>query len=155
TVDYGYEFSARPIKAMFGYTGPMTMAAWKRMQMMVAGGVVPILRCFAYDQVLNMSFDGKIYDSPLQWENLVMDKVNARDLEPRHLRLMMLQQLGGESGGEALAFEQLQDAVSSNNRGVVVSDKPLSESNLKWNREVMQASLAAADQAAQFLSRFP
>jgi thiol-disulfide isomerase/thioredoxin len=155
TVDYGYEFSARPIKAMFGYTGPMTMAAWKRMQMMVAGGIVPILRCFAYDQVLNMSFDGKIYESPLQWEDLVVDKINAHDLEPRHLRLMMLQQLGGEGGGEALAFEQLQDAVSSNNRGVVVSDKPLSESNLKWNREVMQASLAAADQAAQFLSRFP
>lgn len=56
-VQFGYEFNAHPIQAMFGYTGPMTMRAWKRMQMSVVGGVVPILRCFAFEQVINVGFD--------------------------------------------------------------------------------------------------
>ncbi len=154
-VHFGYEFSAHPIEAMFGYTGPMTMASWKRMQMMVVGGGVPILRCFAYDKVLNVGFDGKFYESPLQWEELYTDKVNARDLEPRYLRLTMLQKLGGAASGDALAFEQLQDAASRNNRGVVVSDRPLSESDLKWNQGVMQTSLAVAEQARKFITDFP
>ena len=152
---YGYEFSARPIQAMFGYSGPMTMGAWKRMQMMVVGGVVPILRCFAYERVLNVGFDGKFYESALQWEDLCLDKVNARDLEPRHLRLALLKRLGAEAGGEALALEELQDAVSSNNRGVVSSGGPLSEEHRKWNEQVAQTSLAVAAQAGKFLAQFP
>lgn len=154
-VQYGYEFSARPIQAMFGYSGPMTMAAWKRMQMMVVGGAVPVLRCFAYDQVLNLSFDGNFYESPLEWEQMFRDKINPSELEPRHLRLAMLKRLGGGSGGEVLAFEVLQDAVSSNNKGVVVADKPLSEENQKWNQEVAQTSLEIAAQARKFQEQFP
>ncbi len=154
-VHYGYEFSARPIQAMFGYSGPMTMAAWKRMQMSVAGGVVPILRCFAYDQVLNVSFDGKFYESPLQWENTVLDKVNARDLEPRTLRLALLKRLGEVSGGETLALDELDEAVAGNNRGVIMSDHPLSERDSKWNEEVARAALATADQARKFQETYP
>jgi len=154
-VHYGYEFSARPIHAMFGYSGPMTMAAWKRMQMMVVGGGVPVLRCFAYDQVLNLSFDGNFYESPLEWEQTFRDRINPSDLEPRHLRLALLKRLGGGTGGETLALEELQDAVSSNNKGVVVTDKPLSDENKKWNQEVAQTSLEIAGQARKFQEEFP
>jgi thiol-disulfide isomerase/thioredoxin len=154
-VQFGYEFSARPIQGMFGYSGPMTMGEWKRMQMEVAGGVVPILRCFAYDQVLNVSFDGQFYESPLTWEQNFADKIDSVQLEPRHLRLLLLKKLGGETNGEALAFQELQDAVAGNNKGVVVSDQPLSEKDQQWNQEVAQSSLAAADLARQFLTKHP
>ncbi|HWV98903.1 MAG TPA: TlpA disulfide reductase family protein [Candidatus Acidoferrum sp.] len=154
-VHYGYEFSARPIQAMFGYSGPMTMNAWKRMQMTVVGGVVPILRCFAYDQVINLSFDGKFYQSPLQWEDTVADKVNLSELEPVHLRLDFLKRLGGGTSGEALAFEELQEAASRDNRGVVMSDQDLSEENKKWNQDVAQTALAVADRAGKFLEQYP
>ncbi len=155
TVHYGYEFSARPIQAMFGYSGLMTMAAWKRMQMMVVGGSVPILRCFAYDQVLNVSFDGKLYESPLTWEELYQDKVDPRELEPRHLRLAMLQRLGGSPGGEEIVLDALEEKASSDNRGVILSEGPLSEKEQAWNQGVAQNALEAAALARKFLADFP
>ncbi len=154
-VHYGYEFSAHPIQAMYGYSGPMTMKTWKRMNMMVVGGAVPMLRCFAYDLVLNVSFDGNFYESPLNWEQNFQDKIKPGELEPRHQRLVMLKSLGGVTSGEELVFEELQEAVSRNNMGVTMSDKPLSDESKKWNQEVAQSSLSAADLAHKFLVDFP
>ena len=154
-VHYGYEFSAQPIQAMYGYSGPMTMKTWKQMNMMVVGGAVPIVRCFAYDPVLNVSFDGNFFVSPLNWEQNFQDKIKPGELEPRRQRLVMLKSLGGVTNGEELAFEELQEAVSSNNKGVAMSDKPLSDERKNWNHEVAQGSLSAADLAHKFLADFP
>src|SRR5439155_20298364 len=51
--------------------------------------------------------------------------------------------------------EELQEAVSRNNKGVVMSDKPLSDEHKKWNQEVAQSSLSAVDLAHKFLVDFP
>lgn len=90
---FGYEFNAQPVQVRAN-TPNISMAEWKRMQMMVVGGVVPMLRCFAYERVLNVSFDGRLYDGQVNWEYDLADKVNNGELEPSNLRARVLKDLG-------------------------------------------------------------
>lgn len=155
TTHYGYEFSARPIESMFGYSGPMTMAAWKRMQMMVVGGVVPILRCFAYDKVINLSFDGNFYESPIAWEELYQDKIKPDGLQPKTLRLVIMKSFGSGMAGEESAFELLKESATGNDTSVIISPIGLSEKDKKWNQEAAKALMDVAAQARKFLADFP
>ena len=71
---YAYEFCTEPIPAIPG----MTCRSYKRSQMELIGFGVPIVRCFAHRPVLNVGFDGNIYESPGEWEdNFVTDAQHA------------------------------------------------------------------------------
>ena len=62
---YAYEFCTVPIQGL----PSKTIRDYKRLQMEVMGFGVPIVRCFAHRPVLNLAFDGTIYESPPEWED--------------------------------------------------------------------------------------
>ncbi len=62
-----------------------TRREWKRRQMGLVGSIVPIVRCRHHAQVLNLAFDGRIYDSPSSWEDILTNQVNISDLKPARL----------------------------------------------------------------------
>ena len=49
----------------------------------LVGSEVPIVRCLLHNPVLNLSFSGMIYESPLFWERNVLDVVKMEDFSPR------------------------------------------------------------------------
>jgi peroxiredoxin len=57
------------------------MREYKRLQMALVGGEVPILRCHLHPRVLNVGFDGKIYESGTDWEERFKDVVHLDELE--------------------------------------------------------------------------
>jgi len=57
-----------------------TRREWKRRQMGLLGSVVPIVRCRFHNPVLNVAFDGKIYESPPKWEMAFTNRVPASEL---------------------------------------------------------------------------
>jgi hypothetical protein len=66
------------------FSGPLrTNREWKRKQMGLVGSDVPIVRCLLHKPVLNLSFGGKIYESPLFWEQNFLDVVKMEDFSPR------------------------------------------------------------------------
>jgi len=89
-IDYAYEFNANPVQGLMdGYQGPMTMADFKRLQMAAVGGNVPILRCFLNglgQRVLNVSFDGKYYESGQFWEYSFTNRNDFESLVPGQLQ---------------------------------------------------------------------
>ena len=56
------------------------MREWKQRQMGLAGDIVPLVRCHLHSPLLNLSFGGKVYESPATWEELVTNQVNAAEL---------------------------------------------------------------------------
>jgi hypothetical protein len=83
---YIYEFSAKPvpevIRGVFPNLAPgMTMREWKTKQVAEFGPVVPILRCFLYNPVLNVTSDGEFFESGAYWET------DPKTLELRKKRL--------------------------------------------------------------------
>src|SRR5258708_2185864 len=65
---YLYEFCAHqaPEETGVGYLGGstnMTMKEWKLKQMLQYGAVVPVVRCWLHDRVINLAFSGEIYES--------------------------------------------------------------------------------------------
>ncbi len=96
-VDYAYEFNANPLRGLFGHQGPMTMADFKRLQMAAVGGNVPILRCFLNglgQRVLNVSFDGKYYESGQYWEDGFTNRIDFERLVPDQLQRDWTRKLG-------------------------------------------------------------
>jgi hypothetical protein len=82
---YLFEFAPVQIPGVIkgAFQGPMmTMREWKRQQMGVVGSDVPIVRCLLHKPVLNLSFGGKIYESPLFWEENYLDVTNMEVLSP-------------------------------------------------------------------------
>jgi thiol-disulfide isomerase/thioredoxin len=65
---YLYEFSPLPMGGVWN-GGQIHMRDFKRRQMGLVGGEVPIVRCHLHTPVLNLAFDGHIYESPMNWEN--------------------------------------------------------------------------------------
>jgi hypothetical protein len=80
STSYIYEFNDKPAPG-----GGGSNRQWKRLQMSVAGSIVPIARCWHHDPVLNLSFDGKIYESNIVWEDQLKDLVDPADLNPQRL----------------------------------------------------------------------
>jgi hypothetical protein len=77
---YTYEFSENPLPANVLAGGRHTMNEWKRRQMSLVGSRVPMVRCHQHGQSLNISFDGKIYESSVQWEKDLKDIINPDEL---------------------------------------------------------------------------
>ncbi len=68
---YLYEFTPVDIPEVVkgAWPGPkMTMRQWKRQQMKLAGSEVPLVRCLLHEPALNLSVGGKVYESPVYWE---------------------------------------------------------------------------------------
>ncbi len=80
STSYIYEFNDKPAPGNAG-----SNRQWKRLQMSVAGSIVPIVRCWHHDPVLNLSFDGKIFESKLVWEDQLKDLVDPADLSAPRL----------------------------------------------------------------------
>ena len=72
---YLYEFSPLPMGHVWA-GGQIRMRDFKRRQMGLVGGEVPIVRCHLHQPVLNLAFDGRIYESPVSWEQNFRDVVD-------------------------------------------------------------------------------
>lgn len=81
---YLYEFCPRLLNRTNVAAGT-TQREWKRRQMGLIGSIVPIVRCRHHAQVLNLAFDGKIYDSPPSWETIMTNRVDPGQLTAEHL----------------------------------------------------------------------
>ncbi|MDB6019731.1 MAG: hypothetical protein JWR19_4220 [Pedosphaera sp.] len=82
---YIYEFSPAPLGNLAPNSPTRTRREWRRRQMGLVGSVVPIVRCRHHKMVLNLSFDGKIYESPIAWEETIANRINVDDLSPAKL----------------------------------------------------------------------
>lgn len=81
---YIYEFSDMPVPDGIQGGSNHTMKEWKRRQMGLIGSKVPMVRCHHHQPVLNLSFDGRIFDSIGGWEG-ELDEVDPGDLSPARL----------------------------------------------------------------------
>lgn len=81
---YVYEFCPKAMGSIWG-GGERTMREFKRRQMGIVGGDVPIVRCHLHNPVLNLAFSGRIYESGVEWENLFNDVVNFEAWSPERL----------------------------------------------------------------------
>jgi thiol-disulfide isomerase/thioredoxin len=79
---YLYEFSTLPMGHVWN-GGQVRMRDFKRRQMGLIGGEVPIVRCHLHSPVLNLAFDGRVYESPMNWEANFTDYVemSAHNME--------------------------------------------------------------------------
>src|SRR5262249_60208875 len=82
---YLFEFCPLPLGRSAPAAPNRTRREWKRLQMGLVGSVVPIVRCRAHDPLLNLAFDGTIYDSSSLWETVVANRVNTADLTAANL----------------------------------------------------------------------
>ena len=82
---YAFEFCPLPLGPSAPNFAGRTHREWKRRQMGLVGAQVPLVRCHHHRPVLNLSFDGKVYESPLQWERLFTNRVSAGALSPARL----------------------------------------------------------------------
>jgi hypothetical protein len=58
------------------------MRDWKRAQMSLVGGRIPIVRCLVHAAAMNLGFDGQIYESQRDWEKDFEKVVRISDLVP-------------------------------------------------------------------------
>jgi thiol-disulfide isomerase/thioredoxin len=65
---YLYEFSPLSMGNVWN-GGQIRMRDFKRRQMGLVGGEVAMVRCHLHQPVLNLAFNGHIYESPLGWED--------------------------------------------------------------------------------------
>ena len=77
---YLFEFCPIPLRGRDTNGIAHTRRQWKRRQLEVVGPVVPIVRCRLHEPVLNLAFDGRIYDSPRSWEALLTNRLNPAEL---------------------------------------------------------------------------
>jgi hypothetical protein len=82
---YVYEFCNEPVPQSIGGGSQHTMREWKRRQMGLVGDIVPIVRCHHHLPLLNLSFGGKVYESPAAWEEMLTNQVSAVDLSVANL----------------------------------------------------------------------
>lgn len=85
TSSYLYEFCPLPLGSTAPGDPTRTRREWKRRQMGLVGGVVPIVRCRHHAQALNLAFDGHIYDSPPSWETLLTNRIDVAELRADRL----------------------------------------------------------------------
>jgi hypothetical protein len=82
---YLFEFCPLPLGTAATNAPNRTRREWKRRQMGLVGAQVPLVRCRHHSPLLNLSFDGKVYESPQSWETLFTNRVSAADLKPVRL----------------------------------------------------------------------
>lgn len=74
---YLFEFCPVPLGNLAPLARDRTRREWKRRQMGLIGSVVPIIRCRHHSPVLNVSFDGKLYEGPPSWETAFTNRISA------------------------------------------------------------------------------
>ena len=79
---YLFEFCPVPLGAELPNAPQRTRREWKQRQMGLVGSIVPLVRCRQHASVLNLAFDGRIYESPPSWEVLTTNLVNPAQLSP-------------------------------------------------------------------------
>lgn len=62
-----------------------TRREWKQRQMAIVGPIVPIVRCRHHKSPLNLTFDGRIYESPPSWEAMLTNSVDPQSLSPARM----------------------------------------------------------------------
>jgi len=80
---YIFEFSPIPLGSVTPGQTKHTRREWKRRQMGLIGSAVPIVRCRHHDPVLNLGFNGAIYESPAQWELMFTNRIRPKELSIR------------------------------------------------------------------------
>jgi hypothetical protein len=82
---YLYEFADTPIPTGIHGGSNHTMKEWKRRQMGIVGSKIPMVRCHHHQpNVLNLSFDGRVYEGPGGWE-AELREVDANELMPSRI----------------------------------------------------------------------
>ena len=82
---YLFEFCPVPLRGAASNAPTWTRREWKRRQMGLVGSQVPIVRCRHHTPMLNLAFDGRIYESPSSWELLFTNRVSAAELTPARM----------------------------------------------------------------------
>ena len=77
---YLFEFCPVPLGGAATNAPARTRREWKRRQMGLVGSQVPMVRCRHHTPVLNLAFDGGIYESPPLWEWVFTNRVSAAEL---------------------------------------------------------------------------
>lgn len=85
STSYIYEFCNHPVPDSIHGGSGRTMMEWKQLQMAMAGSIVPMLRCHHHSPVLNLSFDGAIFESQESWESEISGIVRPEHLTPKYL----------------------------------------------------------------------
>jgi hypothetical protein len=79
---YLYEFCPLQLGKIDAPSHPAkTRREWKQRQMGLVGSIVPIVRCRHHAVVLNLAFDGRIYESPPSWEVLLTNLLDVAELQ--------------------------------------------------------------------------
>jgi len=81
---YIYEFGNFKVPEIGESTG-LTLRDWRSLQMGQVGSIVPVLRCMHHPRVLNMSFDGKVYETAGDWETELANLVDPESLSPKNM----------------------------------------------------------------------
>jgi hypothetical protein len=104
---YYFEFCPLQFSTKDFAGGPTkTRREWKRRQMGLVGSVVPLVRCRHHGKVLNLGFDGRIYESGEMWEALLTNEVNVLDLTPARMFAGTTATGPAKPGGPGLFFLQ-------------------------------------------------
>lgn len=82
---YLFEFCPVPLGNQAPNATNHTRREWKRRQMGLLGSVVPIVRCRQHNPVLNLSFDGHVYESPGMWELKFTNRIPQAELTAARL----------------------------------------------------------------------
>jgi hypothetical protein len=82
---YIYEFADTPIPKGIAGGSEHTMKEWKRRQMGLVGSKVPMVRCHHHKPVLNLNFDGKVFESEAGWESELRNEIDPAELYPDRL----------------------------------------------------------------------
>lgn len=82
---YLFEFCPVPLGRSAPAASTRTRREWKRLQMGLVGSIVPVVRCRHHNPVLNLAFDGTVYESPTLWESVVTNRANPADLTAARL----------------------------------------------------------------------
>ena len=80
---YLYEFSPVPVGKVQPGDPVHTRREWKRRQMGLVGSGVPIVRCRHHNPILNLAFNGTVYESPPQWELNFTNRIRTAQLSVR------------------------------------------------------------------------
>jgi hypothetical protein len=80
---YVFEFSPVTVGQPLPGEPKHTRREWKRRQMGLVGSSVPMVRCRQHSPVLNLAFNGSIYDSPPQWELMFTNRIRPSELSVR------------------------------------------------------------------------
>jgi len=101
-ISYCYQFGNQIVPASFGGDSTHTMREWKLRQMSLAGDMVPLVRC-PHHPNLNLSFGGKIYEAPSQWELMMTNGIVPGDLIVKKLFPGTPSKPGSNPGSAAVA----------------------------------------------------